>query len=166
MGPTPSSFNSLLFSTLYQTWWQSWENLQNYKCWKGARKICSFVNSPIFVLIFCRGFKVKVNKKNISCRAPPLEFRALVLISKFGLGIGTQPMPMHRSGVRGFPIVSYVGWNVVPCAMGWGLPFWFQNCFCFKFLTLRNTACKIWPPLNHKGPPLWWKIWKIVGLLT
>ena len=55
-------------------------------------------------------------------------------------------------------------WSL-PCVMVWGLPFWFQNCFCFKFWTLQNYAGKFWPPQNHKGPPLWWKFWKIVGML-
>ena len=55
-------------------------------------------------------------------------------------------------------------WSL-PCVMVWGLPFWFQNSFCFWFWTLQNYACKFWPPKNHNGPPLWWKIWKFVGML-
>ena len=43
-------------------------------------------------------------------------------------------------------------WSL-PCVMVWGLPFWFQNCFCLKFWTLQNYAT------------LWWKFWKIVGML-
>ena len=53
-------------------------------------------------------------------------------------------------------------WSL-PCVMVWG--FWFQNSFPFKFWTLQNYAWKFWPPQNHKGPPLWWKFWKIVGML-
>ena len=55
-------------------------------------------------------------------------------------------------------------WSL-PCVMLWGLPFWFRNCFCFKFWTLQNYDGKVWPPQNHKGPPLWWKFQNIVGML-
>jgi hypothetical protein len=30
---------------------------------------------------------------------------------------------------------------------------------------LPNYAGKFWPTQNHKGPPLWWKFQKIVGML-
>ena len=44
---------------------------------------------------------------------------------------------------------------------------WFQNSFSFlNFQPRLGVAVKFDPPpLNHKGPLLWWKIWKFVGLL-
>ena len=48
----------------------------------------------------------------------------------------------------------------------WGLPFQFQNSFCFKRLTLQNYACKCCPhPLNQIGPPLGWKWFFIERIL-
>ncbi len=41
----------------------------------------------------------------------------------------------------------------------------FQNRFCFLSSPIISGEGKILPPLNQKGPPLGWKIRKIVGLL-
>jgi hypothetical protein len=41
----------------------------------------------------------------------------------------------------------------------------FQNRFRFLSSPIISGEGKILPPLNQKGPPLGWKIWKIVGLL-
>ena len=36
---------------------------------------------------------------------------------------------------------------------------WFQNCFRFQNWTYFSGIRKLLTTLNHKGPPLWWKIW-------
>ena len=38
---------------------------------------------------------------------------------------------------------------------------WFQNCFGFQDWTYFSGRRKLLTTLNHKGPPLWWKIWFI-----
>ena len=57
-------------------------------------------------------------------------------------------------------------WSL-PCVMVWGLPLWFQNCYCFHFRTLQNYVCKCWTPLKSQGSPImviyfnvWMLIWK------
>ena len=42
---------------------------------------------------------------------------------------------------------------------------YFQNCFCFQDWTYFSGRRKLLTTQNQKGPPLWWKFWKIVGIL-
>ena len=42
---------------------------------------------------------------------------------------------------------------------------YFQNCFCFQDWTYFSSRHKVLTTQNLKGPPFWWKFWKIVWML-
>ena len=72
-------------------------------------------------------------------------------------------MPVGRLNV----LPNTLRWPL-PCVMAGGLPFLIQTkTFFFVNCDLAKPCLKIWtsppPKKNHKGPPLWWQLRKIVG---
>ena len=63
---------------------------------------------------------------------------------------------------RGLPYNSNLSIKLLPPIFVLVLTCWFQNCSSFWFLTSSSPCLKFLPPLNQKGPPLWWTFWKIV----
>ena len=68
----------------------------------------------------------------------------------------------HKAVCRTAPATT-VGWclffsTMEPPVFVLPLSCWFQNCFGFQDWTYFSGRHKLLTTLNHKGPPLWWKI--------